>query len=116
MTVMMHLPQSFLLVVSFVVQVTALIACNDTGANTAHTVTATMTVTPTMTMFELNPNYTKVMPTYPDNTTVTVTITISCSEPEDDAEIGTTSSANAQGPPALTNSSTLSLGATNTSR
>ena len=116
MTVMMHLLQGFLLVVLFVVQVTALIACNDTGVNTAHTVTTTTKVTPTMTMFELNPNYTKVMPTYPNNTTITVTITISCSEPEDSAEIGTTSSANVQGSPALINGSTLALGATNTSR
>ena len=115
MTVMMHLLQGFLLVVLFVVQVTALIACNDTGVNTAHTAMTTTTVTPTMTMFELNPNYTKVMPTYPDNTTVTVTVTISCSEPEDSAEIGTISSANVQRPPALINGSTLALDATNTS-
>src|SRR5277367_2989017 len=110
MTVMMHLFQGFLLVVLFVVQVTALIACNDTGANTAHTVTTTTTVTPTTTMFEPNPNYTKAMPTYyPNNTTVTVTVTISCSESEDSAEIGTTSSANVQGSPALINGSTLAL-------
>src|ERR1700740_148245 len=105
MAVMMHLLQGFLLVVSFVVQVTALIACNGTGINTAHTVTTTTTITPTMTTFALNPNYTKVMPTYPNNTTVTVTVAISCSEPEDSAEIGTTSSANVQGPPALINCS-----------
>src|ERR1700730_2609624 len=109
---MMHLPQGFLLVISLVVQVTALIACNDTGVNTDQTVTTTTTVTPTMTIFEPNPNYTKAMPAYL-NTTVTVTVTVSCSESEDSTEIGTTSSANVQHPPALINGSTL---AANTSR
>ena len=116
MTGMMHLLQGFLLVVPFVVHVTALIACNDTSVNTDQTVTTTTTVTPTMTMFEPNSNYTQVMPAYPYNTTVTVTVTISCPEPEDSAEVDTTSSANIQHPPAPINGSTLAPDATNTDR
>src|ERR1700733_3659031 len=107
MTVMMHLLQGFLLVISLVVQVTALITCNDTGVKPDQTVTTTTTVTPIMTMLEPNPNYTEVMPAYPNSTTITVTVTIPCLEPEDSAEIDTTLSAKVQHPPALINSSAL---------
>jgi hypothetical protein len=113
MTAVMHLLQGFVLVISLVVQVTALIACNDTGVKSDQTVTTTTTVTPIITMLEPNPNYTEVMLAYPNSTTITVTVTMSCPEPEDSAEIYTTLSAKVQHPPALINSSAL---ATNTER